>query len=244
MAKVDSKGNMRGIIGAVSTRVLHGVNIVQSRGVKPKQTANTKKAATAFGYVSRHCKTIRLAIGEVLYKNHDPNFSRRLTATMLKLFNKNTQIPIDQRTFLNTSLQGLVGFDLNANSPFATFCTLPLLAKTVGNNKTVLQLDAFQASDSFIFPAHPSEAQLEFTLIPLAFPLGINTPTETFSIRFTKNEKVAEQIWETSLPSTATFTFMVAELTYFKAINRHKKISINSKDFHPSCIVYIDNGVD
>lgn len=244
MAKVDSKGNMRGIIGAVSTRVLHGVNIVQSRGTKPKQTINTKKAATAFGYVSRHCKTIRLAIGEMLYKNHDANFSRRLTGTMLKLFNKNTQIPVDQRTFLNTSLQGVVGFDLNANSPFTSFCTLPLLAQTVDGHKTVLKLDAFLASDYFIFPAHTSEVKLEFTLIHLAFPTGGYAPTETFSIHFTQHERVSAQIWETSLPSTANFTLMIAELNYFKIVNKHKKISVNNKDFHPSCIVYLDNGLD
>lgn len=84
MAKVDAKGNIRGIIGPVTACVLHGVNLVQSRGTKPKQTPNTKKAATAFGYVSKHCKIIRLTIGEILYKNHDPNFSRRLTDTTLQ----------------------------------------------------------------------------------------------------------------------------------------------------------------
>ena len=243
MAKVDPKGNIRGIIGPISTRVLHGVNIVQSRGTKPKQTANTKKAATAFGYVSKHCKIIRLAIGEILYKNHDANFSRRLTGTTLQLFNKNTQIPIEQRTFLNTSLQGLVGFDLNTNSPFDTFCTLPFLLQTAEGNKIVLQLDAFLASDYFIFPEYTTEATLEFSLLHLALPSGSNTVTETFSIRFTPNERVLAQVWEKTLPTSANFTIVIAELNYFKTVNKNKKISLNNKEFHPSCIVYLDNGV-
>lgn len=244
MAKVDLKGNLRGIIGPVNTRVLHGMNLVQSRVIKPKQTLKTKKAATAFGYVSKHCKIIRLAIGEILYKNHDPYFYRRLTGTMLKLFNKNTQIPVDQRTFLNTSLQGLVGFDLNANSPFATFCPLPFRVQTLDGTKTVLQLDAFVASDYFTFPAHASEATLEFTLLHLVLPSNVDTRTETFSIPFTQNESILAQVWETVLPVTTNFTLMIAELSYSKTVNKHKKISLNNKDFHPSCIVYIHNGVD
>lgn len=37
---------------------------------------------------------------------------------------------------------------------------------------------------------------------------------------------------------------MIDELSYFKAVNQYKKISINNKYFHPSYIIYIDNGVD
>jgi|GEM_PF-3035762 len=243
MAKVDLKGNMRGVIGPITTRILHGVKIAQSKGKKPKQTANTKKAATAFGYVSKHCKTIRLAICEILYKNHDANFSRRLTGSTLKLFMKNTEIPIEQRTFHNTKLQGLVGFDLNVNSPFATFCSLPLSVQTLSGNKTVLQLEPFLAEDYFIFPEHISIVKLEFTLLHLDLLSGIGTTPETFSIRFTPYENIAAQTWEIPLPETANFTIMIAELNYFKTVNKHKEISINNKDFHPSCIVYIDNGV-
>lgn len=98
-------------------------------------------------------------------------------------------MPLDQRTFLNTSLQGLVGFDLNTNSTFTSFSTLPFLVQTLDGNKIVLQHEAFLASDCFIFPEYTTEATLEFSLLHLALPSDSNTITETFSIHFTQTKE-------------------------------------------------------
>ncbi|MDM1351983.1 hypothetical protein [Myroides marinus] len=68
MARVDSQGHFRGALGPLSARLVNGQYVVQTKGKKPKQTEETKKAASDFGYASKNCKIIRLAICEIIYK--------------------------------------------------------------------------------------------------------------------------------------------------------------------------------
>lgn len=242
MAKLDPKGNLRGILGPSYTRVVNGVNIIQSKGRTPKQTPNTKKAASAFGYASRNSKIIRLAICDFLGKNYDHNLFRRFTGATLQLLQKNKAYPLNKCTFFNTNMQGLIGFDFNSHSPFSDSCTLPISIKTK-DGKAILHLDSFTVADYFNFPAYASEARLDFTLLNIGLTTRSSTTSSTFSIDFAENETVDPQVWETALTTAPNFAVMIAEIHYFRILNKDKKIGLNNPNFHPCCLVYVNNGL-
>ncbi|MDM1408902.1 hypothetical protein [Myroides sp. DF42-4-2] len=243
MAKLDAKGHLRGVLGPTTTRVVHGVNLIQSKGNKPKQTQNTKKAAHTFGYASRNSKIIRLSICDFIYNKHDRNFFRRLTSATLGLLKKNTAYPLGERTFFNTPMQGLVGFDFNINSPFQSFCTLPLRIQTVASEKVILQFDSFVAQDYLTFPPQASAVQIDFTLLHIPLTTAAGHSSSSYSLYVTPHEVVQADQWEIPLTSPLTFTLIIAELNYVKTVSKDKQISINTCDFHPSCIVYVHNGL-
>ena len=244
MAKVDPKGNLRGTIGPISTRVLDGKNIVQQKSVSQKQSANTKKTAKVFGYASHYSKLIRLALCDIIGKNHDRELFRRFTSTTYKLLQNNAETPLEERTFFNTDMQGLIGFDLNSHSPFLDFCTLPIRVETKDPNTLALILDSFLAEDYFVFPENTTEVQLDFTVVPVLLPSMGPTESTTFSLHFTKTEIMDSQVWETPLALPPYFTIVIAEVNYFQKVNNHKKKSVNNPLFHPAAIVYVYNGQD
>ncbi|MGG5507127.1 MULTISPECIES: hypothetical protein [unclassified Myroides] len=242
MAKIDKNGNLRGAIGSVTTRVSNNQNIIQQKCIHPKQTANTKKAAQAFGYASKYSKLIRFALCTIIGKNHDRELFRRFTSATYNALKNNVEIPSKERTFFNTNMQSLVGFDLNSHSPFADSCTLPIQVVTMNCNTVVLMLDSFTVQDHFVFPKNTTEVRLDFTLIPVLFPHPSSTESKTFSMHFSKNEVIDAQVWETPLLLPPYFTVMIAEVHYIQKVNMDKTRCINNSLFHPATIVYVHNG--
>lgn len=243
MAKIDPNGNIKGLIGPLSARVVNGACILQMKAKNPKQTKRTKQTAKDFGYASKNCKTIRLAICETIYKNHDKNLFLRFTTLGKKLLALNSEFEAGNRTFFNTDMQGLVGFELNTHSPYTQYCTLPLQIQTIDKHKVVLTIDSFSAKNHFCFPEYSSQVQIDFTLISTSLKETGGTNTKSFSLHFTAHDLIPAQQWETEITLEDSFTVMIAEVWYFRKQNEHKKVCINHKEFHPSAIIYVNNGM-
>ncbi|MCC9043183.1 hypothetical protein LNQ81_10910 [Myroides sp. M-43] len=151
MAIINSKGQSKGNLGPTTTCVVNGVNIVQARNRKPKQTKETKKAASDFGYASKLCKVLRTSVVQIISKNHDNKLYIRFTTADTNLLKLNPAIPKGQRTLMNTDMTGLIGFDFNINNPFAHYCRLPIEVKRISDNQLAVNTPAFASKDFFTF---------------------------------------------------------------------------------------------
>lgn len=243
MARINSKGNVVGAIGMLTFRELYGKNIVQTKGRKPRQTDETKKAALDFGYASRNSKVIRLAICEVIYKNHDKDFFRRFTTITNALLKQNTEFMAGKRTFFNTDMQGLVGFEFNLNSHYRKHCNLPIEITTLETNRVIVKIDSFVPQDCFSFAKKACEIKLDLTLISTNLQDFTTLDTKNFSIDIVKNKVVPAQEWLTEITLKESFTVIIAEIWFSQNTLAGKKVVINNKDFHPSSIIYVNNGM-
>ncbi|MDM1503972.1 hypothetical protein HX071_17480 [Myroides marinus] len=244
MVRVDSQGHFRGGLGPLSARLVNGQYVVQTKGKKPKQTEETKKAASDFGYASKNCKIIRLAICEIIYKNHDKDFFRRFTTSARKLLKQNTEYSAGKRTFFNTNMQGLVGFDFNMNSPYREYCTLPIQIQTISNNKVKLNIESFTPHDYFNLAKSTAEIQVDFTLISTHLKEFTSLDTKPFSLKFSENTIVPTQEWEAEIALKDSFTVIIAEIWHTHTTLADKKVVINNNEFHPSSIIYVNNGME
>jgi hypothetical protein len=243
MAKIDAKGKIRGKYLNATFRVLNGENILQGKSVSQKQTTKTKQAASDFGIVQTSNRLCRELIQYALQNYQDKKMHTRLNSIVLKEFHLNKGIPLGQRNFYNTNLQGVVGFDFNINTPFKKFCTLPINFTKKENNQLIITIDKFLGKDYFWFNSSISEIRMELFILhrQLNYMGKYETQTITFNIQKDKINLASEWIVENTLHDS--ITIITGQLWYLENSITKNEVMRNSIAFHPSCILYLDNGI-
>lgn len=243
MAIINSKGQLKGNVGPVTNRVVNGKNIMQVKGRKPKQTKNTKKAASDFGYASKMCKVLRTSVVQIISKNHDNKLFIRFTTAATNLLKLNPTIPKGERTFMNTDMKGFVGFDFNINSPFTRYCQLPIQIEKISDNQLAVTIPAFTTKEVFTFIEKTCIAKIGLTLISQPLIEYTRMVSKHYSFTTSLDTTNEAQQWITEIPSNENFNMIIATLTFSNNYTGENEISINNKDFNPSTILYIDNGL-
>lgn len=241
MAIIDAKGNTRGKYLKATFRVMNGKNIMQGKGGSKKLTPKSRQTASDFGRVQKSNKLLRNPIQDVLNNNHCKKMYMRLNSLVLKQFHLNDAIPQGQRTFLNTDLSSLIGFDFNSNSPFKQYCTLPIKFIKQDNKELLISIDSFKTNDYFIIEGYTSQIKVELYILYQQISHPQIRKYETISFTVTKNEEFSAKEWLVTNSLSESITLVVGQLWYIKTTVTKHIVMINSKDFHPSSILYIDN---
>ncbi|MDM1354593.1 hypothetical protein SAMN04488018_11291 [Myroides marinus] len=243
MAIIDTKGRPRGKFLNATFRALNGKCVMQSKSNSQKQTVRTRQAASDFGKVQSYNKLLRRPIQYALNNNHCKKMYKRLNSLVLKQFHLNEKVPLGQRTFLNTDLSNLVGFDFNSNSPFNQYCSLPIKFEKQGNMKLKITIHSFTVNDYFNFKENISEIKVDLFILHQQFNYQETREYETINFSVYDNKKVSAKEWIIEFPLNESLTVIIGQLWCIKKTITQQAVMINNKDFHPSCILYLDNGI-
>lgn len=166
MAKIDSKGMVSGTAGSVVYRKYRGMNIIQGKPRKFKQTENSVRASTEFGLSSSTAAVIRRAF-EDAYIHRDGEAASRSTQLVYQSIRNSSVAPAGQRDLHDADLSVLRGMEFNKNS----------------------RLSDLISPDNTICEAYEGGIQVKISLpgpmSALKKPLGIKQAAKLFRIRLT-----------------------------------------------------------
>ena len=242
MARIDKKGNIRGILGNTYFRFVNGQQLIQSKPIHKKQTAESKASAQEFALVSKTSKLLRRAIQQQLHQNHDPLMYRRFNAALYRILKANRELPRGIRNFTNSSFQSLIGFEFNENSLFIDYFYGKIYIKKDKNTKITIQIEGGISEKLFKTPEKSNYIQLKFHAIHFNFSTNVVTQVaeKILSIPLHSNALIQDSIHFPLSSEPDTFV-LIAELQYYQWRNNKMVKHLNSKKFNPSCILFIRN---
>jgi len=160
MARLDSKNNIKGLVGNLVFKTLNGKQIIQSRPTHVRQTKATKASSAEFSLCSGWTKALRIGLHSFLVGLTDSYMYRRFNGQFYNALLSNTTIPKGQRTPLNADMSALAGFEFNSHSPF-THYFLPTITTTVEPQRQLtVTLPSFDPKAEMLFPDKTSKAEL------------------------------------------------------------------------------------
>lgn len=166
MAKIDSKGMVSGTAGSVVYRKYRGMNIIQGKPRKFKQTENSVRASTEFGLSSSTAAVIRRAF-EDAYIHRDGEAASRSTQLVYQSIRNSSVALAGQRDLHDADLSVLRGMEFNKNS----------------------RLSDLISPDNTICEAYEGGLQVKISLpgpmSALKRPLGIKQAAKIYRIRLT-----------------------------------------------------------
>ena len=115
MAKVDKKGMVRGTAGPVVYRGYRGMNIIQGKPRKFKQTSASIRASTEFGLSSTAAAVIRQAF-QPAYIHRDGQAVSRSTQLVYRGIRGSLSGSVGQRDLHDADLDSIIGMDFNIKS--------------------------------------------------------------------------------------------------------------------------------
>ncbi|MEC4052977.1 hypothetical protein VSP10_09250 [Myroides odoratimimus] len=243
MAKIDAKGRPQGKYLNSVFRIVDNKVIMQGKPSKQKQTKKTKQAATDFGTVQKCNRQLRHLIQLAMNNNHCRKMHLRMNTLALAQLRNNEVFSLGQRTYFNTDLSGMVGFDFNTNTPFGEYCTLPISFLKLNNHKTRISIDTSTINDYFNFENNTSEIKVELFIQYHQLNYQEIHKTESISFTVKKGEILSAKEWIMQNTLESSITLVVGQLWYLKQTLTGQYVMINNREFHPSSILYLDNGL-
>ncbi len=240
MARVHAKNSISGLVGKVVYKTLNGAQIIQSRPKKFKQTAATKVSSAAFLQCSQWTKTLRLGLTPFLVGLTDSFMYRRLTGQCYQALLNATTLPVDQRTFLDTDMSALAGFEWNTHSPFAHFCTVPITTTRNALRQVTVTVPEIHPTTDLQFPDHTSHAELLVYVYALNFEPNAPTADACWVLPIAKNGPTLPPAVWTTPPLPENYAVVVsAKLLYYEANRLTARHYVNSKQLNPARILWM-----
>ncbi|MDM1352608.1 hypothetical protein HX017_18425, partial [Myroides marinus] len=126
---------------------------------------------------------------------------------------------------------------------FSGIFTLPINFTKKENNQLVITIDKFLGKDYFWFNSSISEIRMELFILhrQLNYMEKYETQTITLNIQKDKIHLASEWIVENTLHDS--ITIITGQLWYLENSITKNEVMRNSIAFHPSSILYLDNGI-
>jgi len=236
MAKLTTKGQLKGSVGPVTYAAYNGNVFLRSKPGKGnvKQTTATKKSASDFGRASCLAKAIRLALFPILQNHSDNTFYRRFTAKVNAATQTGNHQPKGSRSLIDGDLKLLENIDCNTGSPFATYCSLaPTLSLSDARQLTVA-LPEFTLLEHIAKPAGASDAEIVFLITAINPQTNAESHAELFRLALPLNASViVAQQWTTAVLPEAQLVIVASAVFYYRKNNLAGMVALNGKEWHP-----------
>ena len=216
MARISKNGNLSGAVGNLVFVQNGKEQYVRSKPHKVKQSAETKKAASVFGWVSSRDKEYRRVVVEKFSLLTDSRYAARHRARMAKtLGTPNPVLPATgELSFQNP--EALVGFDFNTHLLWekATQFYPEYTLDELGNVK--VKIPALHWGKQIKSPKKCKTAHLKleaFSLDPNAEPLEITAISSVnFLISPTQSQEATS--WDFVLPTNKPWIVVLGILSF------------------------------
>lgn len=239
MARIDNKGKLHGIVGTTLVREIGGKQFIQFKGTKRKMNSKSLDNFNEFKIASSSGKIIRDNIQNILDQHHDINLYRRFTGALHSAMISNQQLEKGQRNLLNCSMESLQGFEFNITHPFSKTFYVKIKTEVTEDNQLHITVPSFIPRKFVKFPGYTKNACLKFSLYSHDLKSPVHIPLPNYTIDFSDlNQEVEEHHFSFDIPQEEYFTIVFAELIFYSTTEQGEMRMYNSKQFHPSMIVF------
>lgn len=240
MARIENKKIISGLIGELVFRNLRNKQVIQSRPKDIKQTVATKSAATEFGQCSTWAKQLRLGLNAFLLDGFDNKMYQRLTAQFYNAIKNNLNVPKGQRNPLNSTMNELVGFEFNNNSPFTKHFTPQLQVALNSQNQLTITLPAFDPKTEVLFPKKCSQVSLLLYVFATTFKPSESFAEEHFILNIDQNIPINNtQTWTSAPLPQNHLVLLSTKLMYYNTNAITGKNFLNTKLLNPAAIDFV-----
>ena len=230
MGKLDPLGKLSGAVGPVVFVQLNGKTFARSKPHKVKQTSATRKAASAFGWLSSQERKFR----EVLFQTYDILSDKTVAYRHRSLLNSVLiKIPAPKNSFTTSLMQSdfrlLQGFDFNKELLWKS-CFLSFIEVTpIENQGLQVCIPSLEKGVSIKYPARTDRA----TLTLKAFSTNLDTestvitPISELKVSLYKSKTSEKEDWFIDTPATNEVVFLLGQIEFHDEI---KKTATNQAD--------------
>jgi hypothetical protein len=242
MAKVDNKGMVRGTAGSVVYRGYRGMNIIQGKPRKFKQTSKTVRASTEFGLSSTTAAVIRNAFQPAcIYR--DGEAVSRSTQLVYRGIRGSLSGSVGQRDLHDADLDSIIGMDFNIKSRMSEVLKVSQRVERDEQGRISVLMGALNAKTDLRVPQSISKAvskyRIRFNLIGFNFRKEYYEYLEVKDVELSKHGQLeAQEIrFETQPEADQLLMLSVSLLAYSETRMEEGYVLLNSKEFSPCSII-------
>jgi len=188
----------------------------RSKPAKVKQTANTKAAASSFGWVSQQDKKFRLALTQTYLLVTDSYYAARHRACMAKALNPNVPATPLPAPLVQNMPQALEGFEFNTLLQWANTCRFYLEFIQSSSNTMECLIPALTLGENIKAPKETPSASIQlhaFMVNPNQQDIDLH-PISSHELMLQSNQTVPEALWSFNLPHTNAWLLVLGTVTF------------------------------
>ena len=236
MAKLSTKGQIKGSVGPVSYHVYNDTVYIQSKPGKGnvKQTVATQKSASDFGRASSIAKAIRNSLFPILQNHSDNEFYRRFTARINTATQDGNPQPKGNRSLIDGNLSLLTAIDCNTASPFDSYCNLTPLISLSSSRQLIITLPEFLVLEHISAPAEATDAVLVFLVTAIHPDTNSESHSQLFKLELPlKDSLIPAQEWTSIILPEGQLILVASAVFYYRNNTLAGMVGLNGKEFHP-----------
>lgn len=236
MARLDSKGHLKGSVGPVTYHSYNGNVYIQAKPGRGfvKQTTGTKKSASDFGRASSLAKAIRNSLFPILQNHSDTSFYRRFTANINAATQDANPQPKGSRSLIDGNLALLEHIDCNTASPFSTYCTLSPELTLSDSGQLTISLPEFTVLEHIAQIPDATHATLAFLATVINPDTNTQSHAELFKLELPLTDSlIPAQQWTTAVLPQGQLIVVASAVFYYRNNNLAGMVGLNSREFHP-----------
>lgn len=242
MAKIDSKGMVTGTAGSVVYRKYRGMNIIQGKPRKFKQTENSVRASTEFGLSSSTAAVIRRAFEEA-YVYRDGNAVSRSTQQVYRSIRNSSTAPVGKRDLHDADISMLQGMEFNNNSKLSDLISQNVSTCEAYEGGMQVKINLTTAMSTLKNPLEIKQSanlyRIRLTLIGFNFRKEYYEYLGVKDIDLRSREILQEQVVKFDYgqrPELLTMMSMTL-LAYKETGMKDGMVLLNSKEYSPCAII-------
>lgn len=242
MAKVDSKGVVRGTAGSVVYRGYRNMNIIQGKPRKFKQTAESIKASTEFGLSSTTAAVIRRAF-EPAYIHRDGEAVSRSTQVIYRSIRGSLNTNVGKRDIHDADLSVINGMEFNNHSKISDVLQTSYRVEKDDQGSISVSMAGIDVKKDLRVPSWISKAaskyRIRFTLIGFNFRQEYFESLEVKDIDFMSGGRLEEQLicFNRKAEPDQLLMLSISLLAYRYTPMSEGYVLLNSKEFSPCAII-------
>ncbi|KAA8483380.1 hypothetical protein BDE36_2695 [Arcticibacter tournemirensis] len=243
MAVIDSKGGIHGTAGSVVYRSYRGMNIVQGRPRRFKQTQASQEAAGEFGLISQASKILREAFRPFYHHFYDGGMVNRMTAAVSRSIRGSRSRERGDRDLHDGELSFLEGLEFNEDSKFSQALQIKPQVKRNEKGQVSISLPEIDPRRDFVTPF---KGHYRVTGYRLSFVLaGFNFREEFYEYIGEKKismgpgtpTKAQELVFEQEVPKGCLLLVLGMLECTDTNVYKNEQEPLNSKDFNPVSLI-------
>ncbi|RXF71078.1 hypothetical protein [Arcticibacter tournemirensis] len=243
MAVIDSKGGIHGTAGSVVYRSYRGMNIVQGRPRRFKQTQASQEAAGEFGLISQASKVIREAFRPFYHHFHDGGMVNRMTAAVSRSIRGSRSRERGDRDLHDGELSFLEGLEFNENFKFSQALQIRPQVRRNEKGQVTISLPEIDPRRDFV---PPFKGHYRVTGYRLSFVLVAFNFREEF-YEYIGEKKICMEssglnaarqlVFEQEVPKGCMLLVLGMLECMAANIYTYEQEPLNSKDFNPVSLI-------
>ncbi|KAA8486692.1 hypothetical protein BDE36_0930 [Arcticibacter tournemirensis] len=243
MAVIDSKGGIHGTAGPVVYRSYRGMNIVQSRPRRFKQTQASQEAAGEFGLISQASKVLREAFRPFYHHFYDGGMVNRMTAAVSRSIRGSRSRERGDRDLHDGELSFLEGLEFNEDSKFSQVLQVKPQVRRNEKGQVSISLPEIDPRRDFVTPF---KGHYKVTGYRLSFVLVAFNFREEFyeyigekkiSMESSGLNAARELVFDQEVPRGCLLLVLGMQECMAANIYKYEQEPLNSREFNPVSLI-------